>query len=247
MSVPYHRTIKTNHHDTNFTINSSSQGTIQLPQLGLSPHLPMAGATQVDLAQWLPKQPLTPLYRGFRAAERQNAPCVSVVQQPSYVPVRHLSSSCPLQKRAGKANTAHAKSDSSPPINKAFVPTPTDEAFDYSAIEAKILDAVEKLTHELKQLRAGGRFNPDLLEGLRVSMGKSGAKETFRLGDLAQVVPKGRLINVIVGDKDVGSPGLTEEHLCYRRGLTRPTVHQAGQVGDYGLPVQPDPAGTFAR
>ncbi|KAJ4403703.1 ribosome-recycling factor [Didymella pomorum] len=107
----------------------------------------------------------------------------------------------PLWKKAGKANKSHAKSDSSPPVNQPGGPTPTDEIYDMSELEASILKAIEKLTHDLAQLRSGGRLNPDIVESLKVQLGTAGhGKETVRLGDIAQVVPRGRVLNVICGD-----------------------------------------------
>lgn len=53
------------------------------------------------------------------------------------------------------------------------------------------------------KLRAGGRFNPETLENVRVFLAKEG-KATERLGDLAQVLPKGgRSVMLLVGEKDV--------------------------------------------
>ncbi|KAF2706987.1 ribosome recycling factor [Pleomassaria siparia CBS 279.74] len=109
-----------------------------------------------------------------------------------------------LLKKAGKANKSHARSDSTPPTSARSAPaTPTDQALDVSTLESQILKAMEKLTHDLSQLRSGGRMNPDIVEGLKVSLGtQSAGKETVRLGDIAQVVPKGRVLNVMVGEPD---------------------------------------------
>jgi ribosome recycling factor len=109
-----------------------------------------------------------------------------------------------LYKKAGKANKSHARTDSSPPVGQAGQPTPTDEIYDVSELEASILKAIEKLTHDLAQLRSGGRLNPDIVESLKVQLGTAGqGKETVRLGDIAQVVPRGRVLNVICGDEEV--------------------------------------------
>ncbi|OCK73817.1 ribosome recycling factor [Lepidopterella palustris CBS 459.81] len=102
---------------------------------------------------------------------------------------------------------SHARTDSSPPVRDTSPRTPTDEAYDLSMLESGILKAIERLTHDLSQLRSGGRFNPDVVENLKVQLGKGGGgKEVVRLKDLAQVVPKGRLLNVIVGEKDQVKP-----------------------------------------
>jgi ribosome recycling factor len=117
-------------------------------------------------------------------------------------PARCLSLSAPLYKKAGKANKAHARSDSSPPVSQPGAPTPTDEALDVSGLERVVLESIEKLTHDLAQLRTGGRFNPELIDNLRVQLGTaSTGKERVRLGDIAQVVPRGRMLQVVCGDE----------------------------------------------
>lgn len=85
--------------------------------------------------------------------------------------------------------------------------TATDEAYDLSGLEAQILKAMEKLAHDLGELRAGGRLNPKVVEDLKVQLGHAGkdghGKEAYRLGDLAQVVVRGRMLQVICGESDV--------------------------------------------
>ncbi|KAF2812559.1 ribosome recycling factor, partial [Mytilinidion resinicola] len=115
---------------------------------------------------------------------------------------RSFATTPSLHKKAGKANMSHARTDSAPPVTEASANTPTDQAYDLSPLESNILKAMEKLTHDLSQLRSGGRFNPDVVEGLKVQIGKGEGKETARVKELAQVVPKGRVLNVIVGEKE---------------------------------------------
>jgi ribosome recycling factor len=71
-------------------------------------------------------------------------------------------------------------------------------------LEAQILKAMEKLTHDLSQLRGGGKLNPEIVESLKVHLGTAGqGKESVRLGDIAQVVPRGRMFNVVCGEEAV--------------------------------------------
>jgi ribosome recycling factor len=64
---------------------------------------------------------------------------------------------------------------------------------------------LEKLNADLSKLRTGGKFNPELLEDVRVHLIK-GDKKSIRLGELAQVLPKGgRSLMVLVGEKDVST------------------------------------------
>ncbi|KAI9719998.1 MAG: hypothetical protein M1812_003123 [Candelaria pacifica] len=80
------------------------------------------------------------------------------------------------------------------------------DPFDLSELQAGIQKAIEKLKNELSKLRSGGRFNPELLENLAVSLDKK-SKHTTRLKELAQVVPRGgRTVVIYVGEKDHVKP-----------------------------------------
>ncbi len=93
-------------------------------------------------------------------------------------------------------------------INKSSVVSAQTEQFDLSELQAGIEKAIVKLKYELSKLRPGGRFNPELLENLAVSLDKK-SKQVIRLKELAQVVPRGgRTIVIHVGEKDVGYPQL---------------------------------------
>jgi ribosome recycling factor len=63
---------------------------------------------------------------------------------------------------------------------------------------------MERLTTELTELKSGGKFNPKALESLEVSTDKSGL-ETKKLREMAQLVVKGRYINIILYDQAVRS------------------------------------------
>lgn len=50
-------------------------------------------------------------------------------------------------------------------------------------------------------------MNPEVIEDLKVQLGTSkDGKETVRLGDIAQVVPRGRMLNVVCGEEAVRFP-----------------------------------------
>ncbi|KAF2401049.1 ribosome recycling factor [Trichodelitschia bisporula] len=121
------------------------------------------------------------------------------------VPARALSTTPPLLKKKGKANLSHAHTDSTPPVDTAGHATAVDNAFDFSTLESRMLRAIETFTHELSKLRAGGRMNTESIEDLKVVITK-GEKATLRIGELAQVVPKGRVMTVIVADADHVKP-----------------------------------------
>jgi hypothetical protein len=80
----------------------------------------------------------------------------------------------------------------------------SEDPYDLSSLESGIVAAVARLKDELSKLRMGGRFNTESLEDLRVSLSKGG-KETVRLGELAQVVPKGgRMVTILASEEEVG-------------------------------------------
>lgn len=108
--------------------------------------------------------------------------------------LRTFTTSSPWQKKGGKAARDAASSSTSKPS--------ADDPTDFSSLEAAIAKGIEKLKDDLVKLRPGGKFNPEVLEALRVHLAK-GSKETVRLSDVAQVVPKGRTLQVVVGEVDV--------------------------------------------
>ncbi|TAQ87494.1 hypothetical protein B7494_g4196 [Chlorociboria aeruginascens] len=79
--------------------------------------------------------------------------------------------------------------------------TPVDDPFDFSPLNAGIDTALSKLQKTLKSLNTGGRFNIEVLENVRVHLEKN-SKKSFKLGDLAQIIPTGRKVMLIVGEKD---------------------------------------------
>ncbi|EKG13033.1 hypothetical protein MPH_09853 [Macrophomina phaseolina MS6] len=148
---------------------------------------------------------------------RLQAPATSYQRLPttasSSLSSRLFTTTPALAKKTGKANLSHARSDSSPPVTDAHSSTPTDEAYDLSQLESQILRAIERLTHELAELRGGGRLNPEHVEKLRVTLKPTGSardgRETHRLGDLAQVIPKGRVLSIVAGDEEYIKPLMT--------------------------------------
>lgn len=130
--------------------------------------------------------------------------CSNVTSGHSTLGARTFTTSIPLRKKKGKANLEKAKSETRPTAQgqSPVAPTAVDDAFDFSGLESSILKAMEQLTHDLAQLRPGGRLDPSVLESIKVQLDKS-SQETLRISDLAQVIPRGRNISVVVGDKDV--------------------------------------------
>jgi ribosome recycling factor len=108
-----------------------------------------------------------------------------------------------LGKKGGKAAREEkklAETDEDTPL--------TEDPFDFSNLESEISNSIERLKNSLSKLRAGGRFNPETLENLRVQPDKQ-SNQTFKLSDLAQVIPKGRTVQILVGEKDVSGSNET--------------------------------------
>lgn len=77
------------------------------------------------------------------------------------------------------------------------------DPYNFETLDLEIQQALDHLKDDLSKLRSGGRFNPEVIEDLRITLDK-GRSVTTRLGELAQVVPRGgRLVIVLVGEADV--------------------------------------------
>lgn len=129
-----------------------------------------------------------------------------VEQLPRLLPRSALSDGAPkfstsqrLLKKKDKGKDVSAKSEA----KGTKAGGPSDDPFDFSQLHDGIATAVSRLKDDLSKLRAGGRFSTESIESLRVHLTK-GSKETVRLGDLAQVVPKGgRMVTILASEEDV--------------------------------------------
>ncbi|KAL3470469.1 Hsp70 protein-domain-containing protein [Aspergillus californicus] len=118
---------------------------------------------------------------------------------------RDFSSSQFLSKSKKKDNAKQDSNAVSEGKNSPRNTAPADP-LDLMQLETGIAFAVSRLKDDLSKLRVGGRLNPETIEGLRVQLSK-GAKETTRLGELAQVVPKGgRMVTVLVAEESYLKP-----------------------------------------
>jgi ribosome recycling factor len=112
--------------------------------------------------------------------------------------VRTFSKTSQLLKKKGRAEREREEEEAAEKSSSEV-----EDPFDFSTLDAGIKKLLEKLKNDLSKLRTGGRFNPEVLENLRVQLSKD-SKNTERLGDLAQVLPKGgRSLMILVGEKDV--------------------------------------------
>ena len=115
----------------------------------------------------------------------------------------HLKKGGKAAREASRETSSSSSSSSSSSTTASSSSSGSDDASDFSALEEEIQKAMERLRSDLNKLRSGGRFNPDLLEALRVQLGKGSDAAFVKLGDVAQVIPKGRTVQVLVGEQDV--------------------------------------------
>ncbi|KAJ5972644.1 uncharacterized protein N7479_002562 [Penicillium vulpinum] len=139
---------------------------------------------------------------------------------------REFTNSPALYKKKEKAKKASA-SASEPEESSS---TPSEDPFDLSHLHNGISTAVARLKDDLSKLRAGGRFNTAVLENLRVHLSKD-SKDSVKLGDLAQVVPKGgRMVTLLAAEEDHLKP-LTSAIVSSNLSLTpQPDPHNALQL-----------------
>ncbi|KAH8679821.1 ribosome recycling factor-domain-containing protein [Tricladium varicosporioides] len=117
------------------------------------------------------------------------------VAQRNPTSLRNFSNSSVLHKKKSRADREQA-------AEAAENAEPVEDPFDFSILDASIAKALDRLSNDLSKLRTGGRFNPEVLENLRVHLNKN-SKKSERLSDLAQVLPKGgRMLMVLVGEKE---------------------------------------------
>ena len=124
-----------------------------------------------------------------------------VVPIPSVTPrqSRKFTSSPPLHKKKDKG----AKKGTHTDVESSPAATTAEDPFDLTTLHSGISTAISRLKDDLSKLRAGGRFNTATLEGLKVQLSKD-SQDLVRLGDLAQVVPKGgRMVTILAAEEQV--------------------------------------------
>lgn len=78
---------------------------------------------------------------------------------------------------------------------------------DFSAFEREIEKIVEGLRDEVRRIRPGGLSVEDV-ENVKVTLKKAndkGQKMVVKVGEMAQVVARGRTMVVLVGEKEVNA------------------------------------------
>ena len=104
-------------------------------------------------------QATSPHKRDSEPTYRQTSPRLTRTASWS----RLFSTSILRKKVGGGISTRDAD-----PTKKSASTTPNDDPFDFSQLHSEIADAVVKLKYEISKLHAGGRFNPEAIESLRL-------------------------------------------------------------------------------
>ncbi|OJD22714.1 hypothetical protein ACJ73_05938 [Blastomyces percursus] len=155
--------------------------------------------------------------------------------------VQPFSTTSQLSKKKDKGNKATRNSDSGSGSGAAeAAELDGDDPFGFTQLENDIAGAVQRLKDDISKLRAGGRFNPEAIETLRVAVSKGdgkGSKETVKLGELAQVIPKGgRMLTILVGEEEYIKP-ITSSLLSSNLSLNpQPDPHNSLQLN---VPIPP--------
>ncbi|EQL31399.1 ribosome recycling factor [Blastomyces dermatitidis ATCC 26199] len=155
--------------------------------------------------------------------------------------VQPFSTTSHLSKKKDKGNKASRNSDGGSGSGAAEAAgLDGDDPFGFSQLENDIAGAVQRLKDDISKLRAGGRFNPEAIETLRVAVSKGdgkGSKETVKLGELAQVIPKGgRMLTILVGEEEYIKP-ITSSLLSSSLSLNpQPDPHNSLQLN---VPIPP--------
>ncbi|KAL4912192.1 ribosome recycling factor-domain-containing protein [Aspergillus aurantiobrunneus] len=165
----------------------------------------------------------------FKTAQIQN---VYTVELRRCALRRGFSSSIYLYK-SKKRDSARQTSAEVKPSHANAAP---DDLLDLAQLEYGIATAVSRLKDELSKLRLGGRLSPETIESLRVQPSR-GAKETAKLGELAQVIPKGgRMVTVLVSEDGYVKP-VSSAILSSNLSLTpQQDPHNALQIN---IPIPP--------
>lgn len=177
----------------------ASQNTITLERAGAAaPELQSLSARAITV-QFRPNAPLSAPRLTFPRRPTTHAlPRALLTSSPS---VRTFTST-PLLLKKLKSNTPKGRSPAPRDSQKTGTKESPEEfdASDFSTLHTGITKALDKLASDLSKLRTGGRFNPELLEALRVHLEKD-SKTSHRMSELGQVLPKsGRSLMILVGE-----------------------------------------------
>ncbi|KAI8951880.1 ribosome recycling factor [Xylaria longipes] len=111
----------------------------------------------------------------------------------------------PTEKPVKSTSTSTSTSTDSNDGPKHPQPSP-DEPLNFADVESRLQQHAEHFRALLKKMQTGGRFDPDMVGALRVTVDKK-AEEVYPLRELAQVVPRGgRAVSLLVHEAGYVKP-----------------------------------------
>jgi hypothetical protein len=129
---------------------------------------------------------------------------VSVLRSPHPPnPRRAFTTTPPLPKKSSNSNSSSSKQAPKRTTAAATPNTAKSDPLDFSVFEADIKRTLDGLKHDLGRIRAGG-LDAEKIENVRVKLGPGGRGEVVRVGEVAQVVQRGRVMVIMVGEGEVG-------------------------------------------
>ncbi|KAL8660869.1 MAG: hypothetical protein Q9168_008424, partial [Polycauliona sp. 1 TL-2023] len=159
-----------------------------------------------------------------------------------------------LKKQGGKGTSKNTVN-----VNASKTASDNADPTDFSALEDQIAKIIDKLREEVRHIKAGG-VNVEAVEDARVTLksgssgskpgvqdrargqrpggGGGGPKEVVKLRDLCQVVPKGRTLVLMVGEKEHIKP-ITAALVAPPLSLTpmAPSTPSAGSSSQQALEI----------
>ncbi|KAI0872627.1 ribosome recycling factor [Hypoxylon argillaceum] len=144
-----------------------------------------------------------PTYQRYSRSPLVSTPPRSPLDLPHSTRAFHTSPAVHKSKKKedagrGKSNGKHAESSSSSSSSasdstedgpKHPQPNP-EEPLDFADVESRLTRHAEHFKAIFKKLHTGGRFDPDVVGALRVTVDRK-AGDAYPLRELAQVVPRG--------------------------------------------------------
>ena len=158
-------------------------------------------------------QPLLAL----RPACRINFPVPPQLQRSIY---SYTSQKTPIAKRTFSSTIPQLKKAARPSASGRSSASDGIDPYDFSALKRGIEQAHAKLRDDLSKLRGGGKLNPDIIEALKVKLDKGAVTE--RLSNLAQVIPRGRTLQILASEAKVGVVTLCLHQLMNVHGANIP-------------------------
>ncbi|OQD78602.1 hypothetical protein PENDEC_c001G05316 [Penicillium decumbens] len=154
--------------------------------------------------------------------------CLSSINPPFRPQSRTFINSPAWYKKKDKTKTPSTPDPVTSPAS--------EDPFDLSQLQTGISSAISRLKDDLSKLRAGGRFNTASLENLKVQLSKD-VHDSVKLGNLAQVVPKGgRMVTILAAEEEHIKP-LTSAIVSSNLSLTpQPDAHNPLQLN---IPIPP--------